>query len=247
MPLNGHTMSLFRIVKTCVNDVREGFVEVMRHSLALFGLAVVLVSVTFLARPDLQASASSQLLGWLEIRHAENVVPTPEGNAASRSTAKSLKTLTADQLLVTRWLSRKYRVSPEPMAAIVAEAWILGERSQLSPSLILAIVATESRFNPYTTGSQGAMGLMQIDAKSHAEALSQFGGPLSGFDPLTNLRVGVRHLQGLMQQTESVEEALALYGVSSGQNEDSQYVERVLSEQSLIDKLLEKSPLALQK
>jgi soluble lytic murein transglycosylase-like protein len=231
---------LLLCLQTWAADVREGFVEITRHSLALFGLAVVLVSVTFVARPNLQASASELLIGWLQIRQNDPMEIPVLSNAATRSTATNLKNLTTEQLAVTRWLSRKYHVSTEPLSAMVAEAWAVGERSQLAPTLILAIMAIESRFNPFASGSQGNVGLMQIETKAHAEALGQFGGPLSAFDPLTNLRVGVRHLQGLIQQTDSLEEALFLYGSSSGQLMESQYVERVLAEQQLLDKITQK-------
>jgi soluble lytic murein transglycosylase-like protein len=235
------TMSrLLLCLQTWAADVREGFVEITRHSLALFGLAVVLVSVTFAARPSLQASASEALFGWLQIRQNDNVEMPASGHSSQRSTASNLKNLTAEQLAVTRFLSRKYRVSTEPLSAMVTEAWTVGERSQLAPTLILAIMAIESRFNPFAAGSQGNVGLMQIETQAHAETLGQFGGPLSAFDPLTNLRVGVRHLQGLMQQTDTLEEALFLYGSSSGQLMESQYVERVLAEQQLLDNITEK-------
>ena len=240
-------MNMPRLVlclKTFFIDVREGLVEITRHGLALFGLAVVLVTLTFSARPDLQASASGALLGWLEIRQSENQEPTPQRNAANRATAKDPQTLTETQLLVTRWLSRKYRVSPEPLGAMVAEAWVLGERSQLPPSLILAIMAVQSRFNPFASAIAGQVGLMQIELQAHTETLAQFGGTLSAFDPLTNVRVGVRHLQGLIEQTETLEEALWLYGSSSGQASESQYVERVLAEQQLLDKVTERQSTA---
>jgi soluble lytic murein transglycosylase-like protein len=228
-------------LQTFVTDIREGFVEITRHSLALFGLAVVLVSLTFLARPELQASANEALLGWLQIRQSENQEPIPQRNAANRSTSKEPQTLTQEQLIVTRWLSRKYRVSPEPLAAMVSEAWSLGERTQLAPSLILAIIAVQSRFNPFASANPGQVGLMQIEQQAHIEALAQFGGTLSAFDPLTNLRVGVRHLQGLIQQTNTIEEALALFGLSSGFNDEGQFVDRVLAEQLVIEKALGKS------
>jgi len=236
-----HMPHLAMCLQTFASDVREGFVEITRHGLALFGLAVILVSLTFLARPELQASATGAMFGWLEIRQLENQEPTPERNAANRSTVKDPKTLTPDQLLATRWLSRKYRVSAEPLGAMVAEAWALGERSQLPPSLILAIMAVQSRFNPFASGSSNQVGLMQIDLQAHAEALAQFGGPLAAFDPLTNVRVGVRHLQGLMQQSENLEEALALFGLSSGYTDEGQFVDRVLAEQLLIEKSFEKA------
>ena len=241
-PLNMSRLSL--CLKTWATDVREGFVEITRHGLALFGLVVVIVGLGFLARPSLQTSASEVLLGWLEIRQSVVLEPPAVNTAADRSTTQSLEDLTPDQAAVTRWLSRKYRVSSEPMGAMVAEAWRLGERSQLPPSLILAIMAVESRFNPFASGSQGNVGLMQLEIKAHAETLGQFGGPLSAFDPLTNVRVGVRHLQSLLQQTSSLEEALALYGASSGQVMESQYVDRVRAEQRQLDQVTDKQNTA---
>ncbi len=241
-PLNMSRLVLS--LQTCAADIREGFVEISRHSLAMIGLVVVVVSMTFVSRPDLQAYASQFLLSWLEIRQIETLDTPTLGNAASRSTAKNTHQLTQDQLAVTHWLSRKYRVSLEPMGAMVSEAWVIGERSQLPPSLILAIMAVESRFNPYASGSQGAVGLMQIEQDAHSQTLNHFGGRFSAFDPLTNLRIGVRHLQALVQQTNTLEQALSLYGASSGQATERQYVERVLTEQRLLENLTEKQKTA---
>lgn len=233
-PLNMSRLAL--CLKTWATDVREGFIEITRHSLAMIGLVVVMVGLTFASRPDLQASASQVLLGWLEFRQVEVADLMASEHKAQRANAASLKNLSPEQLLVTRSLSRKYRVSSEPLGAVVAEAWAIGDRSQLPPSLILAMVAVESRFNPFASANLGHVGLMQIERQAHLEELERFGGPLSAFDPLTNVRVGVRHLQSLMQQTDTLEDALRLYGLSSGQGAESLYVERVLAEQQWLEK-----------
>jgi soluble lytic murein transglycosylase-like protein len=224
-------------LQTFALDVREGFVEITHHGMALLGLVVVVTAATFLARPSLQASTRELALGWLQMRQIDAIDIPPIRNAANRATTQALEDLTPEQRAVTHWLSRKYRVATEPLAAVVAQAWVLGERAQLAPSLILAIVAVESRFNPLAAASQGAVGLMQIEVKAHADTLGQHGGTFAAFDPLTNLRVGVRHLQALVQQTTSLEEALALYGEASGQALTGQYVERVLAEQKRLDML----------
>ncbi|WP_291932175.1 lytic transglycosylase domain-containing protein [Limnohabitans sp.] len=226
------------VLATLIFDVREGFVEITRHSLAVIGLAVVATALTFAARPGLQQSASETLMGWLQLRQAHQVQAqeTPAAlTAAERSTATPTQELNSEQLAVTHWLSRKYKISPEPLAALVSEAWSLGERSQISPTLILAIMAIESRFNPFASGSQGGMGLMQIEPDAHSSALSPFGGRLAAFDPLTNLRIGTRHLQALIQNASSLEDALQLYARDSGQTQDSLYVDKVLAEQKLLD------------
>ena len=226
------------VLSTLVNDIGEGFVEITRHGMALIGLTVVAVTLTMFARPDLQLRVSETLIGWLEIRQVEQAKamgflsePTP----AERSTATLIRDLSREQMAVTQWLSQKYKLSPEPLGALVSEAWAIGERSQIAPTLILSVMAIESRFNPFASGSRGAMGLMQIEPEAQTHALSAFGGRLAAFDPLTNLRVGTRLLQTLMQQSATVEEAIRLYGVASGQGNEVQYTDRVLAEQKRLD------------
>lgn len=229
------------VVLTIVRDIREGFIEITRHSLAMVGLAVVAVALTFALRPDLQTSASEVMLGWLEMRQAETQQENQDNiaaqNAASRSTATALKHLSKVQLAVTYSLSRRYRVSPEPLGALVTEAWAIGERSQVAPTLILAVMAVESRFNPFASGPQGGMGLMQIEPDSQAGALQSFGGRLAVFDPVTNLRLGARQLQAALQNAPTLEDALRTYAATSGQVDDEPYVERVLTEHKLLEKL----------
>jgi soluble lytic murein transglycosylase-like protein len=113
----------------------------------------------------------------------------------------------------------------------------LGDRIQVSPTLLLAVMAIESRFNPFASGSQGAMGLMQIEPQAQHLALLHFGGPLAAFDPLTNLRVGAQHLQTLIEKSATIEAALLLYAEASGQRNGAQYTHRVLAEQQLLDSM----------
>ncbi len=214
-------------------DIREGFVEITRHSLALVGLSVLAIVLTFAARPSLQASASEWLMGWLTSRQDESL-------------AQAVQDLLPEQAKVTHWLSRKYKVAPQPLSALVSEAWQLGQLSQLPPTLILAVMAVESGFNPFARGTQGAMGLMQIEPVAQEDALNQFGGKLAAFDPQTNLRIGARLLQANIQQAGSVEEGLRLYGRSSGQANDTLYVERVMAEHKQLERIVQTYALTAQ-
>ena len=229
----------FRLVlSTLISDTSEGMLEITRHGMAVIGLTVVAISLTLFARPDLQLRVSETLIGWLEIRQVEQVTAIgflPELNPAARSTATLVQNLSREQVAVTQWLSRKYKISQEPLGALVSEAWAVGERSQIAPTLILSVMAIESRFNPFASGSRGAMGLMQIEPEAQTDALSSFGGRLAAFDPVTNLRVGTRLLQSLIQQSSTLEEALRLYGIASGQGNEDHYIDRVLAEQKLLD------------
>ena len=237
VPLN--KAQLVRSLQTSVLDVREGFLEITRHGLALLGLAVVLVSVAFLARPQLQTEASEVLLGWLQIRQIDSQEAPEPSNAALRATTQDLKTLTPEQLSVTRWLSRKYRVGPEPLAAVVTEAWALANKTQLSPTLILAIMAIESGFNPFAQSPVGAQGLMQVMTSVHHQKYAPFGGKLAAFDPVTNLRVGVRVLRACIERAGSLEGGLKFYVGAANLEGDNGYVTKVLSEQLRLQQVIE--------
>lgn len=213
-------------LSSLVLDIREGFLEVTRHSLALLGLVVLALALSFAARPQLQTSASEWLMGWLHSRQ-------DEGNTEQQA----LQDMPPEQVRVTRWLSRKYRIATTPLSPLVAEAWTVGQNSQLPPTLILAVMAIESGFNPFAKGSQGAMGLMQIEPEIHAEELQMFGGKLAAFDPLTNLRLGARLLQASIQSSGSVEDGLRLYASASGQANDEAYVSRVMAEHKQLERI----------
>ena len=213
-------------ITSLILDIREGFVEITRHSLALVGLSVLAIVLTFATRPSLQTSASEWLMGWLTSRQDESL-------------ALAVQDLLPEQAKVTHWLSRKYKVSPQPLSMLVSEAWQLGQLSQLPPTLILAVMAVESGFNPFAKGTQGAMGLMQIEPGAHEDTLNQFGGKLAAFDPQTNLRIGARLLQSSIQQAGSVEEGLRLYGRSSGQTNDTVYVDRVMAEHKQLERIVQ--------
>ncbi len=210
-------MRRWQSLRSLLLDIREGFVEITRHSLALLGMALLAVVLTFAARPSLQTSASEWLMGWLTSRQDEVL-------------AQAVQDLMPEQAKVNHWLSRKYKVAPLALEPLVTEAWQLSQLSQMPPTLILAVMAVESGFNPFARGTQGAMGLMQIEPVAHAETLRQFGGQLAAFDPLTNMRIGARLLQANIKEAGSLEEGLRLYGRASGQANEQAYVDRVMGE-----------------
>ena len=60
-------------------------------------------------------------------------------------------------------------MAPEPLAALVTEAYEIGKRTKLDPTLILAIIAIESSFNPFAQKPVGAQGLMQVMTSVHTD------------------------------------------------------------------------------
>jgi hypothetical protein len=129
-------------------------------------------------------------------------------------------------------------VAPEPVSRLVQEAWAVGERAQLDPTLILAIIAVESGFNPFAQSAVGAQGLMQVMTRVHDDKYEAFGGTHAAFDPLTNLRVGVQVLRECIARAGSLEGGLRFYVGAANMADDGGYAGKVLSEQVYLQQVL---------
>ena len=217
-------------VRTFAADVTEGFLEITHNSFALIGLAVAFVAIALTARPDLRQAGEERLMNWLQARQVEMVGMPIEPGASERATASNPKDLPKEQAAVAYWLSKKYRVAPEPLAALVAEAYDIGGRAKIDPTLILAIMAIESSFNPFAQSSVGAQGLMQVMTRVHTDKYQNFGGHFAAFDPVTNLRVGVKVLQECIARAGSVEGGLRFYVGAANLPDDGGYAAKVLAE-----------------
>jgi len=207
---------------------------VSHNTLALLGLALVSVLLVFFSQDGLRHRLESQTLGWLSARQEArgellgNILPEPD--AIARATAFNPRELPRSQAAVAMWLSRRYKVAPEPVSRLVQEAWIQGRRAQVEPTLILAVMAVESGFNPFAQSSVGAQGLMQVLTRVHDDKYEAFGGNFAAFDPISNLRVGVQVLKECIQRAGSVEEGLRFYVGAAKLPDDAGYAARVLSE-----------------
>lgn len=126
-------------------------------------------------------------------------------------------------------------MAPEPVSRLVQEAWAVGNRAKVEPTLILAIMAIESGFNPFAQSAVGAQGLMQVMTRVHDDKYEAFGGTLAAFDPVTNLRVGVQVLKECIQRGGSLEEGLRYYVGAANLAEDTGYASRVLAEHNLLN------------
>lgn len=223
---------------TFVRDVGIGLLEVGHNSLAIVGLAVVSAALLFsAARPDLRDDAEQYVLGWLLARQgarqgADTLAEPANLDAATRVTAADPASLSKQQASVANWLSRRYRVALEPVSRIVQEAWDSGQRAGLDPTLILAVMAIESSFNPFAQSSVGAQGLMQVMTRIHDEKYVRYGGARAAFDPVTNLRVGVQVLKECIARAGGLEAGLRSYVGAANLPDDGGYAGKVLAERS---------------
>ena len=222
-----------------LRDVGQGLLEVSHNTLALMGMALTAVLIFAASHADLRHEAEAWTLGWLQARHEARAEPADtlaaelsEPDAISRATASDPKALSRQQAAVAQWLSQRYRVAPEPVSRLVQEAWSVGQKAGLDPTLILAIMAIESSFNPFAQSAVGAQGLMQVMTKVHNDKYVAFGGNHAAFDPITNLRVGVQVLKECIARAGSLEDGLRYYVGAGNQADDGGYAAKVLSEQN---------------
>ena len=232
MTLSASVAAVGRGFKTFAGDVAEGFFEITHNGLALVGIVVVVLAALLGARPDLRHQGEQQLTEWLTARKIAAMGITPELGAIERATAANPRDLPREQANVALWISKKYRVAPEPVAALVAEAYDVGRANKLDPTLILAVMAIESRFNPFAQSAVGAQGLMQVMTRVHTDKYENVGGKLAAFDPVTNLRVGVKVLQECIARAGSVEGGLRYYVGAANLPDDGGYAAKVLAEHS---------------
>ena len=228
---------------TVADDIAQGFFLVTHNSLALVGMAVVFAVITLLARPDLRDTGELKLMTWLQERRVAVVqpqvreLPKEAERTVTATTAASAKPkiLSSQQAAVASWISKKYSVAHEPVGALVAEAFDIGHKVKLDPTLILAIMAIESGFNPFAQSPVGAQGLMQVMTQIHHDKYANLGGKRAAFDPMTNLRVGVKVLQECISRAGSIEGGLKYYVGAANLPSDGGYASKVMAER---DRLL---------
>jgi soluble lytic murein transglycosylase-like protein len=244
--LNSMKSSLGTVATACqrsagvfARDVARGLVAVSHNTLALVGLVSVAAAVTFVSQADLRKMVEGEVFGWLLARHEARQDPAEllaaelsEPDAIARATAADPASLTRQQALIANWISKRYRVAAEPVSRLVQEAWHVGQRVGLDPTLILAIMAVESSFNPFAESPVGAQGLMQVMTRVHDDKYQGFGGKHAAFDPVTNLRVGVQVLKECITRAGSLEAGLKYYVGAANLADDGGYASKVLAEQA---------------
>ena len=91
-------------------------------------------------------------------------------------------------------------------------------------------MAVESGFNPFAQSTVGAQGLMQVMTGIHSDKYESFGGKMAAFDPVTNLRVGVKVLQECIQRAGSLNAGLKFYVGAANLGDDGGYADKVMAE-----------------
>lgn len=133
------------------------------------------------------------------------------------------------EINAARFISEHYRVDREDAAEIVEQAFISGKNHDVDPLLILAVIATESSFDPKAGSSVGAKGLMQVHAKVHAKRFKEYGGLKAAYEVEAGIEVGTQILKEYLNKTGSLKGALKYYVGAAKHSHDGGYSRKVLS------------------
>ncbi len=132
---------------------------------------------------------------------------------------------------VAEHLAKKFRIPLDDTLHYVNQAMIVSKEVNLDPTLILAIMATESSFNPRAESRAGAQGLMQVRTHVHQEKFEPYGGPLAAFIPEANIRVGALILKACIARAGSLEAGLKSYlGAPDAASGVGTYTHKVFTE-----------------
>ncbi len=109
-------------------------------------------------------------------------------------------------------------VSPAEAESIVRASVQEGEERGLPASLLLGIMAAESGFRANARNGYGAVGLMQVVARVHADKLPAGAGKQMLTDPRVNISIGAKVLADCLRATGgNVPRALARYSGNARQ------------------------------
>ena len=181
--------------------------------LLVAGLIVTLFIASRIANHGVQGLSVGSLIGNSSPSVAvEELVPEVEPVAVADSTPAKLS---PDLQRVKGYIAKRYQVSAVALEPLLAAAQQTGRSVGVDPLLLVAVMAIESRFNPFAESPMGAQGLMQVIPKWHPDKVDVKSDKGAMFNPDTNIRVGALVLKEYIQTTGSIERALQQYNGSS--------------------------------
>ena len=137
--------------------------------------------------------------------------------------------LTRAERGVVQHIARKYRVSASSVEQYMGYARQSGKTYNVDPYLIMAVMATESSFNPRAQSRVGAQGLMQVHTKMHKKRFKPYGSTDTVWEPKVNIQVGSSILSDYLKRYGGSERrALKAYVGAARMSHDGGYGNKVL-------------------
>lgn len=186
--------------------------------------AVILLPTTALADPAWNEGQEPPQVAMLSTP-ASSLKPDSIAVETPQIEVETSKQSKVDAL--SQHIQRKYKVPAYKATHIVEEAIANGDRHQVEPELILAIIAVESTFKERAVSRVGARGLMQVMPGSHRNKVRSIGGSGALFDPAKNIHTGSQILVNyLNDHSGNLRRALLNYNGSLGKR--SSFPDRVI-------------------
>jgi len=179
---------------------------------------------------------TESLAAFPSIAPAAAAIPTSKIDLAALD-AQFLKS-DKERLAVASHLAAKYRISTAESLRYVSHAIEVSKEVNLDPVLLLAIMATESSFNPNAQSRAGAQGLMQVLTRVHTEKFEPYGGVVAAFVPEANIRVGALILKACIAKAGSLAAGLRSYlGAPNASSGPNSYTYKVIAEREELNEV----------
>jgi soluble lytic murein transglycosylase-like protein len=216
-----------------------------RHAFTVLSVLAIATLVVMFFKPELAerlralspftqaiaASPNTEDTQFAELREdAKTAAPAATDNKITVITRSAVPDTESQQKRVTQWLSKRYRVANDATNMLVSAAYSTARDINFDPLLILAVMAIESRFNPFAESPVGAQGLMQVMSKVHYDKFAETGGPRSALNPVVNIKVGAMILKEYVKSGGSIEAGLKRYVGAADMESDDGYGAKVLGE-----------------
>ena len=148
---------------------------------------------------------------------------------ADASRESPLVRLTRAERGVVQHIARKYRVNASSVEQYMGYARQSGKTYNVDPYLIMAVMATESSFNPRAQSRVGAQGLMQVHTRMHKKRFKPYGSTDTVWEPKVNIQVGSSILSDYLKRYGGSERrALKAYVGAARMSHDGGYGNKVL-------------------
>jgi len=204
--------------------VRNRFAKSHRAPAAVFAmLAVVLVTMV-----SASSARDEGIVASRPAQAAATMPDSPQKHADERDWQRPAGSADLEIEAVTKAIAKRYRISHEATRELVGTAYREGKGIGVDPLLIIAVIAIESRFNPIAQSDGGAIGLMQVIPRFHADKFDVAHGK-SVLDPRTNIQLGARVLKEYIKRSGTDATGLQLYNGASA-DAGNVYANKVLGE-----------------
>jgi soluble lytic murein transglycosylase-like protein len=145
------------------------------------------------------------------------------------------------QLRLVEHLAQNWQIDWLDARHIVENTYHYAAMYQLSPTLLLAVMAQESSFRTDAVSSAGAVGLMQVMPRWHDERRRALGHDKPLTDPVTNIAVGAHVLNEYLERARgNLHRALHRYSGGT-----QQYASRVLRYQREFERVVSEAQQSL--